>query len=278
MALFLMILAIGCSRVSVMARFADTCIYWSLDDYLDLTSSQKSSFKASIATALQDVKAEIVPIFVKHLKDVKVQLENHFPQTPEEAKAFVDEQKLVVEKNVQLLISKVLPRFRSAFESLGSENWVSLKKEFEKQNAKILKPKDQCADKYQERLEDWIGSLAKSQIQNIEEYCEKSKWNAELRVKNRIHLLSEFEKQAGISAGNFSGLKVWEALSTWLQKMPELELPEYRLMRTERQESLLESLQKVLLSLSPEQKKRLLENLRLKAQDIESLVPKKAAG
>lgn len=275
---FAVILTLACSRVSMMVRMADTYVYWSLDDYLDFTSSQKSSFKNAIAKAMEDLKADIIPVFVTHLKDVTQQFEAQFPTSEVEAEKFVQSQQEVIEKNLKFVLEKALPHFRGAIESLEMDNWQSLKKEFSKQNEKILSQKNRCADRYEERLEDWVGSLDKHQLSEIASYCKNNPWNPELRVKNRQHLLQVFEKEAGIDSASFSAEKVWKTLTTWFEKMPENEITEFKEMKSERQKALKQSLKKMLMSLSAGQQKKLIENLKSKTLELESTVPKKAAG
>lgn len=270
--LLLAVLSTGCSRMSLAYRFADTSAHWVLDDNFDFKGDQSSTVKAELAKAKLKLRQEWIPLVTQEFRATAEQVRSSPPKTEVEALKLLDQKEEAWEKLFRTAWHTVTPEMKKAAEVLQWQNWEFFRKNYAKQSQKIKTEKSsKCEDRLEDQIELWTGSVTNDQEKRLEDYCKNNAWPPEERAKNRDLLLPKFEEFAGITETSFNGAKLVDSLEAWGEKQQELSLPDYKAKKEVSRSELKKTLAWMLLNLTEKQKKKLIDTLESRAQELDAL-------
>ncbi|MFN7729719.1 MAG: hypothetical protein ACK5P7_11230 [Bdellovibrio sp.] len=259
----------GCSRISLAYRFADTSVYWYLDDQFDFKGDQPAKVKAELAKAKEKLRKEWLPLVTEELKQTAEFLEKTPPQDEAAAIKFFDEKELFWQKLLLHAWTLVTPELQIASEPLAWQNWESFRQAYAKQSDKIKRESQgKCASRLENQINGWTGDTTREQEKRIEIYCQDKAGLPEERAANRDFLLTKFEEFAGLTEKTFSGPKLVASLEGWTIKQRELSLPAYKDKKEVARTELKKTLSWILINLTKKQSQHLIETLRSRAEQV----------
>lgn len=274
MSFFLALAALltGCSRMSLAYRFADTSTHWALDDHFDFKGDQSAKVKAELAKAKTKLRKEWIPSVTAEFRATAETMRTSPPQTEADAIKLLDQKEQTWENLFKAAWHVVTPEMKKASEVLQWHNWESFRKNYAKQSGKIKRESSgKCAGRLEDQVEIWTGSVTNEQEKRIDGYCKSNAWPPEERAKNRDFLLPKFEEFAGITEKSFNGPKFVDSLEAWSDKQREISIPEYKAKKEVSRLELKKTLAWMLLNLTEKQKKRFIDTLENRAQELDSL-------
>ncbi|MBX3040748.1 MAG: hypothetical protein KF789_08600 [Bdellovibrionaceae bacterium] len=256
----------SCSRLNWAVRFADFFLTGQIDDFVDLTSSQRKETKAELAKIIRDIRAEDFP----KLAGLLEKTHEHLPVT----QALDKEQLDGWHEELMGLVKSSLRRFEPLALSLnassGSEQEIHFRKEASRRTEKLRKdvsdPK-RALKKDKERALRWIEffvtDLSSEQTKFVEAFAESHPVDFQAELENRDHLLSSFLKSQG------------DERREWIRRLfedPDSLRPAASVNASKkRQEAMKELFLQLWDRLSEKQRMRVKENLKEKAAEFRRL-------
>lgn len=257
----------SCSRLDVAFRWMDVFIASKVDDYFDINSQQKKELKKSVTQDLKQIQAKLLPEWIKQFKSIQ----NDVNQDS------FDEQKVAhyftgFMTDVESMKSYFLNTAVKFASSVDESQIVYFQKSFVKKTGEdiekaqnISKLRKTYQDKYVEYFEMFVGSLTREQETLVTKHLASSCFPAEFKAKNNEHIFSTFMKEA----------KTREARVRFVKELyshpRQFDLPGYRHAVANYQTDLKSLIAKILMTLTPDQKKNLKKNLAEKTAQLEKV-------
>ena len=255
----------SCSRLDVAFRLVDVFIAGKVDDYFDLKSQQKKELKKSVNRDLKLIQAKLLPQWIDHFKSIQNDLNlNSF-----------DEKKVALYftsfmTDVDDMKSYFVNTAVEFAASIDDSQMAYFQKSFSKKTAEDLdkasnqaKLRKEYQSKYIDYFEMFLGSLTREQEKLVEKHLQVSCFPAALKAKNNEHIFTTFIKEAKTPETRVHFVKD-------LYSHPQqYDLPSYRDAMVNYQSDLKGLITEVLMSLTPDQKKKLKKNLAEKTAQLE---------
>lgn len=183
----------GCSQTRLAIRFADTFISSEIKDQFDLTGLQKQISDQLSEKFVADFKEQVLKPVSGRLKSLAGQIDS---LTGDNVESIVRAEKSELDRFILVssgLAAKHIPELSS---KLTAKNWDAYKENFAEENQKILAQTD-SKSRFKDQFENFLGSLTPIQESLIDQWTKENPRNPVLRVKNRTHVLNEFERKMG---------------------------------------------------------------------------------
>lgn len=258
----------SCSRLDLAFHWADTYIVSKVDDYFDISSRQSKELKKSLKKDFKKVSKSVLPKIIADVKkfETDLQVSNLQEETlasffTESTDYFEDFASYFADSAVTFIATadaKQLAYFEKAFHEKQSEEREKL--------ADLKKYQSDSKEKYQKYFKMFLGTLTSDQKILIDKHLQESPYPKALKLKNKDHVFASFMK-----AAKTSPLDAKEFVEMMAQNPQRYNLPEYQTAFEHYREDLKKLLVSVVLSLTPEQKKELKENLQEKVSQIERI-------
>jgi len=261
---------LACSRLDIALSWADTFIVSQVDDYFDITSSQKKELKESLKKDIAKVRKEQFDVWATEMR----KFEKNLREGTLTAGAFHSyfEKTINTSRTIQPYFTDSAVKFISSATSQQLEHFErTLRKKNIDDEKKIQsgkKTRDESRKKYLRWVDMWIGSLSKEQEELLNQHLTNHPFPAAALLKNKKYVLEKFTE----ARKSPEGLKNF-VRSYYSDKYKHAD-PEYLSALTSYQTGLEKFMFELLQTLSEKQKKHLSENLTSKASSLVTLAAK----
>lgn len=189
-------LAAGCSAIRTVYNQAEHLVAWRLNDYFDLSESQRELFRARFAGYHRWHRTSQLPGYVRLLGTVEERLERG-PRSND-----IDWLRTQVRTTAQTAITHGQADMVALLASLDERQIEHARQRFERDNRKWAREHAVGASSAEqrhartrvelERIEHWTGSLTRDQKTRIGELLEALPLDTELRRQDRLRRQSAF--------------------------------------------------------------------------------------
>ncbi|WP_374074157.1 DUF6279 family lipoprotein [Bdellovibrio bacteriovorus] len=257
----------ACSRLDIAFNWADTFIASKVDDYFDISSKQSAALKKSLHHDFDKIKTAVLPDWIDNAKDLEQDI----------SKGTLSEAKIrsvfsMVMKNVEQFTAHFADTAVGFIATADAKQLRYFSKAFHEKNKEDLekfhntkKYQNDYKEKYHKYFKMFLGSLTDSQKALIEKHISESPFPVELKVKNKETVFQKFLKESGSP----------ESMKAFVRDFyahPELyNDPQYQKAFSEYQRNLQRLVVDILLNMTAQQKKELLENLQEKVSQLERI-------
>lgn len=270
-------IASGCTRVGLAYRHLDVIIPWSLNDYLDMSSTQKVWLDERLKENLSWHCTTQLPGYLIWLDRLQQMVETHQVTEPE-LKARTAEARLAIEQ----IFRQITP---SAVELLGQLDDKQVQtmqdafaKDLQEHQDKFLKPPlsqqiNDRASRMEKRLSPWIGTLTAAQHRQI------SSWSSALGEQNKLWLENRARWQSLLVAAvkQRKSSDFPQRVGQLLQERDSFWSPQYRQAYDQTEQATIRLLVDLMADSTPEQRQRLLKKIADVREDFTNLACLKAA-
>ncbi len=187
--ILLLLLAAGCSTIRFSYNHGDTLLYWWVDAYLDLESSQKASVKRDIDELFQWHRKTQLRDYAQLLANGQRQLSGNITQA-DLVNDFRD-----IKNRTELLLFKALPELADLARSVKPEQIARMEKKFASNNddfrKKFLRGDTEKRQKVRyeksmEQLELWFGSFSREQEDKLRKASDARPLDNDIWLDERI--------------------------------------------------------------------------------------------
>ena len=267
----------GCSQVGVAYRNLDVIIPWTLSDYLDMNSEQKSWLDERLKQHLSWHCSTQLPGYLTWLdrleemvKTDKVDYQGLEARTAEAKDAIGTISRQITPSAVELLSrfdDKQVEEMRIAF----------AKDQRKRENRYVNEPLErqiaERADRMDKRLSPWLGKLTPAQKERIHAWSTSLGEQNRAWVDNRVHWQSLFLKTVqDRQAADFP-----QRIAALLQDRETFWTPEYREAYDRTEDAAIAMIVDIYAMSTPEQRQRLLDRIAGMRKDFSDLDCLKAA-
>ncbi|NBF01534.1 hypothetical protein GV819_04440 [Pseudomonas sp. Fl5BN2] len=196
--LILSLLLSACSRFGLAYRNLDVIIPWSLNDYLDMRSEQKSWFDQRLQQHLNWHCTTQLPGYLDWLDRLQLMVQDN--QVNEQAlQARTQEAKQAIAATARQITPSAVELLQGLDDQQVKDMNAAFAKDLQKHQEQYLKPPltrqiEQRSQRMSKRLNAWMGPLSPSQQQRIEQ------WSASLGEQNQQWIANRARWQAQFSA------------------------------------------------------------------------------
>lgn len=262
--LFLVLSLTSCSKVGILSRFADTLIWWEVNDLVSFTSAHKEAARNEVASIYKEASFKMIPILAESLTEFSGELESG--QKIEEMASVKKVLKAAMNLPIQLE-----PHIANLSALIGPQEFNNLLLSYQKkiENEEKARSEQESREREQSRCEDlletFLGSLNNDQEELLNTFYKVESYPVDLMFKNKRHNL-DLLKATGGSHPQMQNL----AMQFFNSSFP-LELPAYKAAREAYLQKWLGLLNSILAKRSPEQSTRMQKKLLSLSQDIRAL-------
>jgi hypothetical protein len=257
----------SCSRLDIAFRWIDVFVAGKVDDYFDISSQQKKELKKSVTRDLKLIQAKLLPQWIEQFKAIQNDVNLESFDEKKVARYFTSFMTDVDEMKTYFLTTAV--QFAA---SIDDSQMVYFEKYFSRKTAEDIekaqnqtKLRKEYQAKYVDYFEMFLGSLTQEQEKLVSRHLTSSCFPAELKAKNNEHIFTTFMKEA----------KTREARVHFVKDLyshpQQYDLPTYRDAVVSYQSDLKSLITEVLMTLTPDQKKKLKKNLAEKTAQLEKV-------
>ncbi|NBF08425.1 DUF6279 family lipoprotein [Pseudomonas sp. Fl4BN1] len=196
--LILSLLLSACSRVGLAYRNLDVIIPWSLNDYLDMRSEQKSWFDQRLQQHLNWHCTTQLPGYLDWLDRLQLMVQDN--QVNDQAlQARTQEAKQAIAATARQIAPSAVELLQDLDDQQVKDMNAAFAKDLQKHQEQYLKPPlprqiEQRSQRMSKRLNAWMGPLSPSQQQRVEQ------WSASLGEQNQQWIANRAHWQAQFSA------------------------------------------------------------------------------
>jgi hypothetical protein len=257
----------SCSRLDIAFRWIDVFVAGKVDDYFDINSQQKKELKKSVTQDLKMIQAKLLPQWIEQFKSIQNDINLDSFDEKKVATYFTSFMTDVDDMKTYFLTTAV--QFAA---TIDDSQMIYFQKSFSKKTAEDLekaqnqvKLRKEYQDKYVDYFEMFLGSLTKDQEKLVAKHLQSSCFPAALKAKNNEHIFTAFIKEAKTREERVHFVKD-------LYSHPQLyDMPVYSQAVASYQSDLKSLITEVLMTLTPEQKKKLKKNLAEKTAQLEKV-------
>lgn len=269
MTFFLM--ASGCTRVGLAYRHLDVIIPWSLNDYLDMSSAQKSWLDERLNEHLNWHCTTQLPGYLAWLDRLQQMVEtNHVTET--ELNARTAEAKQAIETIAERITPSTVELLSQLDDRQVQAMQAAFAKDLRERKDKLLKPPldQQISDRarrMEKRLSPWIGTLNPTQRQRVLSWSSSLGEQNRMRIDNRAHWQALFiDAVQQRQSSEFP-----QRIAQLLQKRDSFWTPEYRQAYDLAEHATTRLLADVMAESTPEQRQHLLHKIAEIRKDFSGL-------
>ncbi|MFK3970382.1 DUF6279 family lipoprotein [Pseudomonas sp. NPDC087358] len=261
----------GCSQIGLTYRHLDLIIPWSLNDYLDMNSTQKDWFDERLKEHLSWHCTTQIPDYLSWLDRLQGMVENN--QVNEaQLKARTAEARQAIATISQEITPSAVELLRQLDDQQVAEMETAFAKDMRKHEADFVdQPLDQQvrerAERMEKRLNPWIGKLNAAQRDRVMQWSTSLGEQNRLWIDNRAHwqsLLVTAVKQR--QAPGFD-----QKIAKLLQDRETFWTPEYRQAYDHTEQAAISLITDLMAQSSPEQRQKLLQKIADVRQDFTHL-------
>lgn len=275
--LFALMLVTGCSRVGLAYRHLDVIIPWSLNDYLDMNTTQKDWLNERLKEHLSWHCTTQIPDYVAWLDRLQRMVETH-QVTETELAARTAEAK----QAIATLSREITPSAVELLKQLDDKQVAEMQDAFAKDlrkhedefvNQPLNEQIDDRAQRMEKRLNPWIGKLNPAQQARVKQWSASLGEQNRLWIDNRAHWQSQLintVKQR--QASDFDG-----KIARLLQDRETFWTPEYRQAYDRTEQAAISLLVDLVADSTPDQQQKLMQKIADTRKDFTDLSCLKAA-
>jgi septal ring factor EnvC (AmiA/AmiB activator) len=266
--LALSVLLAACSRVGLAYRNLDWLIPWRLDDYLSLTSTQKTWLKPRLQTHLAWHCSSELPRYIDWLQRSERLLQQAHPSASQ-----LNEQFAELDGALKRVTTEITPTAIELLQTLNPRQVADLYAAMDEDNRadrqEFLEPPltiqiSQRAARMQKRLRPWFGRLNDTQQTRIGEWAQTAGEQNRLWLDNRLRWQTEL--RTALDARRSADFPV--RLTHLLQERESVYQDDYRAAYARSRQALAELFSDLLASADNQQRERLSARLRALRRDL----------
>lgn len=267
----------GCTRIGLAYRNLDVIIPWSLNDYLDMNSTQKGWLNERLKDQLSWHCSTQLPSYLTWLDRLQEMVETNQVTEPE-LRARTEEAKQAIAQ----ISRKITPSAVELLAQLDDKQVAEMQETFAKDRRKheeqyLKQPLDkqisERAERMEKRLTPWLGSLNAAQKQRIQS------WSTSLGEQNRAWLGNRAHWQALFvsTVQNRQASDFPEKIAKLLQDRETFWTPQYRVAYDQTEKAAISLLVDLMAQSTPDQRQQLLKKVTDTRKDFTNLNCLKAA-
>jgi hypothetical protein len=267
---FLALTITGCNKLKLGYEYADWLVTYSVEDNFDLDKPQRAQLKDDVHAYFRWHRKELLPVYADFADWIANSARNGI-QPSEVDSGYHRYRELYrrtmepsVEKSVNLLVALTPEQVDQWLERVRKKN-AKQHKEF---SGSLDERLDHRFGKIIDELEDWTGKLSKEQRNRIKILNRTLPWNSglrlEMREKFQDHLAEILKKKAPRE-------EVHAYLANYAMDTDSLKSEEYRVKGREFETRLRTMVYQIHNILTPEQKRRFIQQVEKLARDFRTL-------
>ncbi|MCJ7957700.1 MAG: DUF6279 family lipoprotein [Pseudomonas sp.] len=188
----------ACSRVGLAYRNLDVIIPWTLNDYLDMNSEQKSWFDQRLQQHLSWHCTTQLPGYLDWLDRLQLMVQNN-QVSDQGLQERTQEAKQAIAETAQQITPSAVELLQGLDDQQVKDMNSTFAKDLQEHQEQYLKPPlaqqiEQRSQRMSKRLNAWLGPLSPSQQQRVEQ------WSASLGEQNQQWIANRAHWQAQFSA------------------------------------------------------------------------------
>ncbi|WP_374000326.1 DUF6279 family lipoprotein [Bdellovibrio bacteriovorus] len=265
---FTILMSLGCSRLDMVARWADVTAVSRADKYFDLTSQQEKELKQDLQKDITRLRKELLPEVAQSLRELEPEIKKGHMNPALLAKNFMLVQDYFKKgagyfKNTAAKIATQLKK--NQFDHFAVKVRADIE-ESKQDNDTAEKAQRTAYKRYRRSVEFWIGGISAKQQDELEDFLKTHPYPWALQNKSREHSLKLFLN----SSQNPEALKKF--VLDYYTDYESSRLPEFtEALNAHKYAFQIFLAEKFWKGLSPEQKENLQENLIARAEDLEKI-------
>jgi hypothetical protein len=275
--LLTLMLMTGCSRVGLAYRHLDVIIPWSLNDYLDMNTTQKDWLNERLKEHLSWHCTTQIPDYLAWLDRLE-----RMVQTQQVNQAQLTARTAEAKQAIATISREITPSAVELLKQLDDKQVAEMQEAFAKDLRKheaefVDQPlNEQISDRterMEKRLNPWIGKLNPAQQARVQQWSASLGEQNRLWIENRAHwqgqLISTVKQR---QAPDFDG-----KIAKLLQDRETFWTPEYRQAYDKTEQAAISLLVDLVAESTPEQQQKLLQKIADTRKDFTELGCLKAA-
>jgi Asp-tRNA(Asn)/Glu-tRNA(Gln) amidotransferase A subunit family amidase len=269
--LIALICVAGCSQVGLAYRHLDTIIPWSLNDYLDMNTTQKDWLSERLKEHLSWHCSTQIPEYVAWLDRLQ-----HMVETRQVNEAELTARTAEAKQAIATISREITPSAVELLKQLDDKQVAEMKdafaKDLRKHEAEFVDQQlnEQIADRakrMEKRLNPWIGKLNAAQQDRVKQWSASLGEQNRLWIDNRAHwqaqLISTVEQR---QASDFDG-----KIARLLQDRETFWTPEYRQAYDRTEKAAISLITDLVAENTPEQQQKLIAKIADTRKDFTDL-------
>lgn len=257
----------GCNQLGLAFRWADTYIASKVDDYFDISSKQSASLKDGLKKDLKDLKSDLIPQWVVRFRSIQSEVKTG-NLNPERTQFYFD----LFMKDIEHINGRFSDTANVFISNTQNDQLEYFAKAFQKKTRedferfqKTTQYRKDMREKYLEYFEMFLGSLNKDQQALIDAHLTEAPFPGELKARNKAHIISLYLQ------GNKTAEARRQFLKQYYNDPTALNLPEYQNAYQNYQNQLKKLVIEVMVTLTEQQKRNLIESLNEKTAQLERI-------
>jgi hypothetical protein len=267
----------GCTRIGLAYRNLDVIIPWSLNDYLDMNSTQKSWLNERLKEHLSWHCSTQLPGYLSWLDRLQVMVQTN-QVTESGLRARTEEAKQAIAQ----ISRQITPSAVELLAQLDDKQVAEMQETFAKDQRKhedeflrlpLDKQISERTERMEKRLSPWLGSLNSAQKQRVQS------WSVSLGEQNRAWLDNRAHWQALFvsTVQNRQASDFPEKIARLLQDRETFWTPQYRAAYDQTEKAAISLLVDLIAQSTPDQRQRLQEKMADMREDFTNLSCLKAS-
>ena len=186
----------ACSRVGLAYRNLDVIIPWTLNDYLDMNSEQKSWFNQRLQQHLSWHCTTQLPGYLDWLDRLQLMVQNN-QVSDQGLQERTREAKQAIAETAQQITPSAVELLQGLNDQQVKEMNSAFAKDLQEHQEQYLKPPlaqqiEQRSQRMSKRLNAWLGPLSPSQQQRVEQWSSSLGEQNQQWIANRAHWQAQF--------------------------------------------------------------------------------------
>jgi len=265
----------ACGSVQLGYNYAPALLQYQMDSYLDLTEEQETLLAQELRSFQAWHRKDELPAYAQTLRQWANKLEQPYTFSTQE----------LIEKQAQLEAALLVVAERSAYRlaplvlTLTEQQRLRLQRQFEKSNAEyaeenlvdVVAAREERREQFDERYEDWLGSLTQEQKTTIKQWLDQQPSRAQLwgqeRLARQQALLTLLADARTLPSAEAAAIE----LHDYFQSLSRYRITDLQVEREQRLTSLAELTASMLNSMTTKQREHLRAKLLDYAADFEAL-------
>ena len=261
------LVASGCSTLRFAYENADTYLRWKAGTYVDLQGDEADELDDRIDEFHDWHRKNALPKYVRLVREASLRFDDGLSrqdldwgydslrgQTRESLRKAAELAAPMLDRLTPAQVAQIERRLADENRQFQRDYLRGSERDRRRKRAKFVT----------DRLEDWVGKLSQAQTERVREYAERMPLIDELRERDRKRLQGEV---LGVIRARQARERLPELIANWERGREPAYVKGLESWRGEYFQLLIE----IDRSLSPEQRRRALGNLRRYAEDFEAL-------
>ena len=265
--LWLLLWLSGCSTVRLVYDNADTYLRWRASHYLDPDGEMADELEQRIAAFMKWHRAQALPKYAQLLDEAAQRFDRHL--TPADLDWGYDSIMTQARESLRMAAVQGAP----LLDRLNQKQIANLERRLAEDNRRFARENLRGGEREQrkrrvernvERLEDWVGRLTKAQLERVAQYSDRAPLLEDFRDRDHKRIQGEV---LAILRAHEARKRLPEFAANWDRGRDPAYLAALEPARREYSAMLLD----LERSLTPEQRKRALAEVRRYADDFRTL-------